>query len=69
MTWKKSPAGDVWTARAGPFSLKVQPKGDGRWTWEILKDEARDATATGIARSFGAAKSVAEQFVNRSGLV
>jgi hypothetical protein len=69
MTWTKAASEDLWTARAGPFSLKVRPKGDGRWTWEILKDEARDAMATGVARSFGSAKSVAEQFVNRSGLI
>jgi hypothetical protein len=68
MKWSKS-AGDVWTWRGGPFSLRVSPKGDGRWTWAVFSGEAQNPTATGIGSSLGAAKSTAEQFVKRSGLI
>ena len=51
--WSKKP-GDVWSAATGPFVVKVQPKGDGRWSWQIF---------------VVAAKTVTEQFVMRSGRV
>jgi len=60
---------DAWSATAGPLAVKVQPKGDGRWTWHVFKDGNANAMATGVANSLGAAKTVVEQFVNRSGLV
>ena len=69
MTWTKS-AGDRWTkapAEGGRFSIKVYPRGDGRWVWEVFAAGAVNPTATGIARNLGAAKSVSEQFVQRSG--
>lgn len=65
--WTK--AGDGLTATAGPFVMKVEPKGDGRWNWTIFKGEAVGSTASGIASSAGAAKTAAENFVNRSGLL
>ena len=60
--WKTN-AGDLLTAQVGPFSLKVQPQGDGRWAWEIHSGDTPNPAATGIARSLGAAKNVTEQFV------
>jgi len=66
MNWTKGPK-DVWTCRAGPFAVTVQPKGDGRFDWQIVKDGALNPTATGIANSLGAAKTTTEQFVKRSG--
>jgi hypothetical protein len=68
IAWTKS-TGDAWSARVEPFLLKVEPKGDGRFTWHVFKGEATGAAATGVAASAGAAKTVAEQFVKRSGLV
>jgi hypothetical protein len=67
-TWTKL-AGEAWTTTADPFVLEVRPKGDGRWTWQVRKQGGRNAEATGVARSFGAAKSVSEQYVMRSGHV
>ena len=67
MKWTKE-AGDRWTARVGPFLLKVEPKGDGRWNWQVFRDPAPNPTATGIAASRGAARTATEQFVKRSGL-
>jgi hypothetical protein len=66
--WSKKP-GDVWSAATGPFVVKVQPKGDGRWSWQIFVDAAPNPAATGVAASLGAAKTVTEQFVMRSGRV
>ena len=66
--WTKN-AGDLMTAQAGPFSLRVQPQGDGRWSWQVFKGEAPNPAATGIARSLNGAKTVVEQYVKRSGLV
>jgi hypothetical protein len=68
MAWKKA-AGDRWSDRVGPFELKVEPKGDGRWAWQVFKDSAPNPAATGVAASLGAAKTVTEQYVKRSGLV
>lgn len=68
MKWSKA-EGDVWTTRAGPFSLKVAPKGDGRWNWHVFSGEQTNPTATGVARSLGAGKTTAENFVKRSGQV
>jgi hypothetical protein len=66
--WTKKP-GDVWSGVAGPFVLKIEPKGDGRWSWHVFTGDAPNATATGVASSLGSAKNVTEQFVKRSGRV
>ena len=66
--WKKN-AGDLMTASAGPFSLRVQPQGDGRWAWQVYSGDAPNPAATGIARSLNGAKTVVEQYVMRTGLV
>jgi hypothetical protein len=50
----------------GPFVVKIEPKGDGRWSWRVFKGAQVNPMAAGIARSLGAAKAVVEQFVNRS---
>ena len=60
---------DDWSATVGPLSVKIQPKGDGRYNWQVFKGDALNPMATGVANSLGAAKTVVEQFVNRSGLV
>ena len=60
---------DVLTATAGPFVVKITPKGDGRFGWQIFTGDAHNPTATGIANSLGAAKTTTEQFVKRSGLI
>jgi hypothetical protein len=67
LVWTKG-VGEAMTAVAGPFVLAIEPKGDGRWSWRVTKGAA-NPTAVGIARSREAAKSVAEQFVKRSGVV
>ncbi|RYE92136.1 MAG: hypothetical protein EOO75_07345 [Myxococcales bacterium] len=68
MSWTKS-AGDRWTFRRSsddPYTVKVFPRGDGRWVWEILAGDATNPTATGIARNLGAAKTVSTQLLERS---
>jgi hypothetical protein len=70
MTWTKDGAG--WICRVGDgalFTMKVQPKGDGRWTWEVLPKSADRTIAGGVVSSLGAAKTISENFVNRSGLL
>lgn len=69
MAIKWTKAGDVSAARVGPFSIKVQPKGDGRWMWTIWSGDTPNPAATGVASTFGAARAAAENFVNRSGHV
>ncbi len=63
LAWSKS--GDAWTCSVEPFTMKVAPKGDGRWNWQVFKGSA-NPTASGVAASLGAAKTAAEQFVKRS---
>ena len=68
MTWTKT-VGDRWTklpAAGKRCTIKVYPKGDGRWVWEVYAEGTVNPTATGIARNLGAAKSVSEQFVQRT---
>jgi hypothetical protein len=65
--WTRKQPGEIWSGTAGPFLLKVEPKGDGRWTWHVFTDNAQNPTATGVASSLGGAKNVIEQFVKRSG--
>jgi hypothetical protein len=67
MKWSK--AGEVSTARVGPFVVKVQPKGDGRWVWTVWNGDNPNAAATGLAQSSGAARAASENYVNRSGLI
>jgi hypothetical protein len=66
--WNQKP-GDLWSSAAGPFALKVEPKGDGRWGWQIFVDSSSNPSAAGVAASLGAAKTATEQFVKRSGRV
>lgn len=68
MDWTKAPK-DLFHCKAGPFVLKVEPKGDGRWNWQVFKDGTVNAVATGIGASLGAARTAAEQFARRSGLL
>lgn len=68
MDWTKAPK-DHWSCQAGPFSLKVGPKGDGRWNWQVFKEGTANAVASGVAASLGAAKTATEQFAKRSGLL
>lgn len=68
IAWKKA-TGDVWSAVEGPYSLRVSPKGDGRWNWAIFRDQRSNPDASGVASSLGAAKTATENFVKRSGLV
>jgi hypothetical protein len=63
--WTKKPP-DAWSAVVGPFVVKIEPKGDGRWSWRVFKGAQANPMAAGIARSLGAAKAVVEHFVNRS---
>lgn len=67
IAWTKAASGAL-DARIEPFTLNVAPKGDGRWNWQVLRDGTRNAVATGVASSLGAARTAAEQFVKRSGL-
>jgi hypothetical protein len=66
--WIQKP-GELWSSAAGPFALKVEPKGDGRWSWQVFVDSSSNPSAAGVAASLGAAKTVTEQFVKRSGRV
>lgn len=59
--------GDSWGAVVGPLSVKIEPKGDGRWAWSIHTGDTPNPTATGLASSLAAAKNVVEQYVLRSG--
>jgi hypothetical protein len=68
MQWKKDGAGLL--CRVPPeaiFTIKVQPKGDGRWTWEVYPAGGARTIASGNAMSVGAAKATSENFVKRSG--
>lgn len=67
-SWTKSAIG-LLSSRMGPLLLKVEPKGDGRWSWQVFNGDAQNPMATGVASSLGAAKTVTEQFARRSGLV
>lgn len=70
MHWTQDGAG--LCCRVGPdavFTMKVKPKGDGRWTWEVFPRGRDHTVAAGIVSSLGAAKTISENFVSRSGLV
>ena len=66
--WSKGTAEKV-TGAAGPFTVEVTRKGDGRWDWKIFADGAVSPLATGISATIGAAKTKCDQFVARSGRV
>lgn len=68
MEWKKG-ASNEWSCQAGPFALKVAPKGDGRFNWQVFKEGTANAVASGVASSLGAARTATEQFAKRSGLL
>ena len=65
LKWKKDPAGIV-SAKLGPLAIRIEPKGDGRFAWQVVNGEARNPMASGVASSLGAAKTVTEQFARRS---
>jgi len=68
MHWNKI-AGEQWICRVPPnarFTMKVAPKGDGRFTWAVFAGEATNPAATGIAQNLGGAKATAEQYLKRS---
>jgi hypothetical protein len=70
MQWEKDGTG--WICRVPPdaiFTMKVKPKGDGRWNWEIYPQGRDHTIASGTAAALGAAKATAENFAKRSGLV
>ena len=67
LTWKKDAAG-AWNARVEPdarFTLKITPKGDGRWSWALFSGTTEAPMATGVANNIGAAKNTMEQLVKR----
>ena len=66
--WTKDPAGIV-SCKLGPLAIRIEPKGDGRFAWQIINGEARNPMASGVAASLGAAKTVTVQFAERSALV
>jgi hypothetical protein len=68
MDWSKGPDGAA-SCTAGPFSLKITPKGDGRWNWQVFREGIANAVASGVAASLGAARTATEQFAKRSGLL
>ena len=65
INWTKK-SGDVWSGRAGPLVLTIQPKGDGRWTWQVFDEGNPNPMASGVATSLGGAKNVVDQFVKRT---
>ena len=70
MKWTKD--GDGYLCRVPPevvFTMRVQPKKDGRWTWEIFPRNGQRTIAGGTVSSLGAAKTICENFANRSGLI
>jgi hypothetical protein len=70
MKWTKDGAGWICRVGDGPvFTMKVQPKGDGRWNWEVYPKAGNRTVAGGVVSSLGAAKTISENFVNRSGLL
>jgi hypothetical protein len=70
MRWTKDGGG--WTCRVEPdaiFTLKVTPKGDGRWDWVVYPQGGDRTIAGGIVNSLGAAKTICENFATRSGKI
>jgi hypothetical protein len=68
--WWTKGAANHWLCRVPPearFTLKVFPKGDGRWSWEVFSGTTPDPMATGIVNSLGAAKAATERFLKSAG--
>lgn len=53
----------------GPFVLLLEEKPDGRWSWQVFSGKTTSPQASGVVPSLGAAKTVTEQYVKRSGLL
>ena len=53
----------------GPFVIRLEEKPDGRWSWQVFAGTTTSAQASGVVASLGAAKTVTEQYVKRSGLL
>jgi hypothetical protein len=60
---------DGLSAVVGPFTLLVEPKGDGRWLWKVTLEGANGPAASGVASTLNGAKRTTEEFVKRSGRV
>jgi hypothetical protein len=70
MKWTKDGAGFICVvAPDAIFTMKVQPKGDGRWNWEVYPQGGDRTVAGGVVNSLGAAKTISENFVKRSGKI
>jgi|GEM_PF-3964128 len=61
--WAKDKEGFV--GRLDGLVLRVEPKGDGRWTWSATREGAPSAMASGVASSANQAKRNAENFARR----
>jgi hypothetical protein len=64
MKWTKTAKG-LLLSRVGPLSITIEPMGDGRLRWTILRDGKNGSEAGGVRSSLGAAKTAVEQFVRR----
>jgi hypothetical protein len=65
----KRTAGERWVCLVPPegrLRLEVLARADGRWSWQIFAKDAANPMAAGVARNFGAAKTVTEQFATRN---
>jgi hypothetical protein len=70
MKWTKDGTGFVCLVPpAAVFTLRVKPKGDGRWTWEVYPRGREHTVASGVSGAVGAAKATSENFARRSGLL
>ena len=69
MHWTKDAAGRICrTPRRALHDVKVQPKGDGRIDTYAVFPRGGDRTiAGGIVNTLGGAKTICENFANRSG--
>lgn len=62
-TWKKEKDGHL--GKHEDFVIRVLPKPDGRWTWDVTREGASSPLASGIAANANQAKRNAENFVQR----
>jgi hypothetical protein len=69
VTWSKKKTPDALEGSAGPFVVKLNRKGDGRWDWKIWADGAENPLAAGTSPTEGAAKTKCDQFIGRSGRI
>lgn len=63
------PKTQILRCEIGPFVLVLEEKPDGRWSWTVFSGKATSPQASGVSASLGAAKTVTEQYVKRSGLL